>query len=281
EVFGGPQDVEWAIGTDDRLWLLQSRPVTTTIRGVPSGPIYGPGPVAETFPEPLTELEQDLWVPPLRDGVRHAITLAAAATPAEISASEIVVAVDGHVAIDLLLAGDIRPKPSLIHRINPVPAFRRLQGAWRVGRLRSALPELAESLLDRVDGDLESVPAVGELTSRQLIALIQRGQSVLRAVHAHEILMGMLTDTGDNRMTGASVALRVLSEARQDGVADEEILTRSPIVLALTSPKVGATTVLPQESLTPDLGSGSSAGSENGVLREALRIKGEFRPEFQ
>ena len=280
EVFGGPQDVEWAIGTDDRLWLLQSRPVTTTVRGVPAGPIYGPGPVAETFPEPLTELEQDLWVPPLQDGVRHAITLAGAATPAEIAASEIVVAVQGHVAIDLLLAGDIRPKPSLLHRINPVPGFRRLRGAWRVGRLRSALPELAERLLDRVDEDLESVPTVAELSSRQLIALIQRGQSVLRAVHAHEILMGMLTDTGANRMTGASVALRVLSEARQDGVTDDTILTRSPIVLALTSPKVGASTVLPPASLTPDLGSGSAAGSENGVLREALRIRARWLQEL-
>ncbi|HEY5876549.1 MAG TPA: PEP/pyruvate-binding domain-containing protein, partial [Ilumatobacteraceae bacterium] len=69
DVYGGPQDVEWAIDTDTRVWLLQSRPVTTEIRGVPSGPIYGPGPVAETFPFPLTELETDLWVPPLRDAV--------------------------------------------------------------------------------------------------------------------------------------------------------------------------------------------------------------------
>lgn len=208
DVFGGPQDVEWAIGTDDRLWLLQSRPVTTTVRGVPSGPIYGPGPVAETFPEPLTELEHDLWVPPLRDGVRHAVQLAGTATATEIERSEIVVSVSGHVGIDLLLAGDIRPKPSFWQRLNPVPAVRRLRGAWRVGRLRSALPRLAEELLDRVDADLEAVPAIGELTSRQIIALIQRSQSVLRAVHAHEILIGMLTDTGSNRMTGASVALR-------------------------------------------------------------------------
>ena len=42
--------------------------------------------------------------------------------------------------------------------------------------------------------------------------------------------MGMLTDTGGNRMTGASVALRVLAEARQDGLSDEEILARSPTV---------------------------------------------------
>ena len=280
DVFGGPQDVEWAIGADDQLWLLQSRPVTSVVRGVPSGPVYGPGPVAETFPEPLTELEQDLWVPPLSDGVRYAIALAGTATKDEIAASEIVVVVDGHVGIDLLLAGDIRPKPSLLQRLNPIPAARRLQGAWRVGRLRSALPRLAENLLDRVDADLEAVPPIRELSSRQIIALIQRSQSVLRAVHAHEILMGMLTDTGGNRLTGASVALRVLSEARQDGLSDDEILTRSPIVLALTSPKVGACTELPPDALTPDLGTGSAAGTDNGVLREALRLRARWLQEL-
>jgi hypothetical protein len=66
---------------------------------------------------------------------------------------------------------------------------------------------LAENLLDRVDADLEAVPALADLTSRQLIALLHRSHAILRALHAHEILMGMLTDTGRNRMTGASVAL--------------------------------------------------------------------------
>ena len=63
--------MEWAIDAIGELWLLQSRPVTTEIEGAPRGPLYGPGPVAETFPAPLTRLEQDLWVPPLREAVRE------------------------------------------------------------------------------------------------------------------------------------------------------------------------------------------------------------------
>jgi pyruvate,water dikinase len=272
-VFGGPQDVEWAIGNDGKLWLLQSRPVTTQVLGVPRGPIYGPGPIAETFPEPLTELEHDLWVPPLRDAVREAVLLAGAATRAEVDASDVVVAVDGHVAIDLRLAGEIVPKRTVVHKLNPVPAAHRLRGAWRVGRLRSAVPRLSERLLDRVDADLEAVPALDDLTSRQLIALLHRGGAILRALHAHEILMGMLTDTGGNRMTGASVALRVLVEARQDGLTDDEVLGRSPIVLALAPPKVAAAPKLPPEATAVHLGSDERSGNDNGIIREALRLR--------
>ena len=272
-VFGGPQDVEWAIGADGQRWLLQSRPVTTETRGAPSGPIYGPGPVAETFPEPLTELERDLWVPPLRRAVREAVLLAGAATPAEVERSEVVVSVDGHVAIDLLLAGAIPRKRGVGQRLNPVAASRHVGAAWRIGRLRAALPKLAERLLDQADRDLETTPNMGELTSRQLIALMRRGRKVLRALHAHEILMGMLTDTGSNRMTGASVALRILVEARRDGLSDDEILDASPVVLALTPPRVAPRPVLPPASSAIDLGPDPGPGDGNGILREALRLR--------
>ena len=273
EVFGGAQDVEWAIATDGKLWLLQSRPVTTEIRGIPSGPIFGPGPVAETFPGPLTELERDLWVPPLREAVREAVVLAGGATQAQVDASQVVVCVDGHVAIDLRLAGEIKPKHSLLYKLNPVPAVRSLRGAWRVGRLRSALPRLAEHLLDRTDSDLEAVPALSALTSRQLIALLHRSRAILRALHAHEILMGMLTDTGGNRLTGASVALRVLAEARQDGLSDKEILARSPAVLALTGPQVAPEPVLPDEAASVYVPPNCQSCGDNGILREALRLR--------
>jgi phosphohistidine swiveling domain-containing protein len=272
-VFGGPQDVEWAIADDGPLWLLQSRPVTTEIRGVPQGPIYGPGPVAETFPEPLTELERDLWVPPLRDAVRQAVMLAGSATKTELDATDVVVCVDGHVGIDLRLAGEIKPKHTILRRLNPILAIQQLRGAWRVGRLRSALPRLADNLLDRTDADLEAVPALSELTSRQLLALLYRSQVVLRALHAHEVLIGMLTDTGGNRLTGASVALRVLAEARQDGLADTEILARSPTVLALTPPRIAAAPVLPEGAVALPVSTTCAICSENGILREALRLR--------
>jgi pyruvate,water dikinase len=277
EVFGGPQDVEWAITEDGTVVLLQSRPVTTETRGVPSGPVYGPGPVAETFPEPLTELEHDLWVPPLREAVRQAVLLAGAASPAEVAASEVVVAVRGHVGIDLQLTGDLVAPISIWRRLSPFPAARRLRGAWRVGRLRTALPALAGHILDRTDADLESVPELAALTNRQLTALLRRSQDVLRALHAHEILMGMLTDTGSNRMTGASVALRVLAEARREGLTDDEILEHSPVVLALTAPRIAPVPELPADILTLDLGpegnGGDSNANDNGILREALRLR--------
>ncbi|HET6663202.1 MAG TPA: PEP/pyruvate-binding domain-containing protein [Acidimicrobiales bacterium] len=273
KVFGGPQDVEWAIGTDKRLWLLQSRPVTSEIRGAPRGPIYGPGPVAETFPAPLTELEHDLWIPPLREAVTQAVILAGTATQADLDASDVVVCVDGHVAIDLRLAGEIKPKRTIMHRLNPIPAARELRGSWRVGRLRGALPRLAEHLLDRTDADLEAVPPLTDITSRQLIALLHRSRAILRALHAHEILMGMLTDTGGNRMTGASVALRVLAEARQDGLSDKEIIARSPSVLALTGPRVAPAPELPEEAMAVYTGTSCQACSDNGILREALRLR--------
>ena len=281
-VYGGPQDVEWAIATDKQLWLLQSRPVTTEIRGVPRGPIYGPGPVAETFPSPLAELEVDLWVPSLRDAVREAVVLAGAATPADVAASDVVVCVDGHVAIDLRLAGEIPPKHTKLHKLNPIASIRRLRGAWRIGRLRAALPRLAEHLLDRTDADLEAVPSLADLTSRQLIALLHRSRAVLRALHAHEILIGMLTDTGGNRMTGASVALRVLAEARQDGLSDKEILARSPTVLALTGPQVAPAPELPEEAATVHLPVSTAClrCSDNGILREALRLRVRWLQEL-
>ena len=117
------------------------------------------------------------------------------------------------------------------------------------------------------------MPALAELTSRQLVALLHRSRTVLRALHAHEILMGMLTDTGGNRMTGASVALRVLVEARQDGLTDEEILAAQPGRARPHAAAGGAGPELPAEALAVDLGDDAENANDNGILREALRLR--------
>ncbi len=271
-VFGGPQNVEWAIGADGQQWLLQSSTGDDRDAWCAEWPDLRAGARRRDVPEPLTELERDLWVPPLRRAVREAVLLAGAATAAEVDRSEVVVSVDGHVAIDLLWRGDPR-KRGVGQRLNPVAASRHVGAAWRIGRLRAALPKLAERLLDQADRDLETIPNMGELTSRQLIALMRRGRKVLRALHAHEILIGMLTDTARNRLRGASVALRVLVEARRDGHSNDEILDASPVVLAFTPPRVAPRPVLPAASSAIDLGPDPGPGDGNGIVREALRLR--------
>ncbi|MEA2460093.1 MAG: rifampicin phosphotransferase, partial [Actinomycetota bacterium] len=57
--FAGPQDIEWAIDGDGKLWLFQSRSVAASGSEM-SGPPLGPGPVAETFPTQPSPLEEDL-----------------------------------------------------------------------------------------------------------------------------------------------------------------------------------------------------------------------------
>ncbi|MBX3284976.1 MAG: pyruvate, phosphate dikinase [Actinobacteria bacterium] len=279
EVFGGPQDVEWAV-VDGELVLLQSRPVTTVVRGVPSGPVYGPGPVAETFPEPLSTLEVDLWVPPLRHGAIEALRISGAVSERTLAERELVVVVDGRVAMDLEITGEASAAEGSSPRRGLGARLRRLGSAWRIGRLRAALPLIAEGLAAEVDRDLEQVPAFSELSTRQLVALIERGRAGLRSLHAHEILMGMVSETSASGFSGASVALRVLVESRLDGHADEEILARSPVVLALVPPKVGAPIRLPSSASVDRLAYDAPEAEPSAVQRESLRLRVRWMQEL-
>ena len=275
--FGGPQDVEWA-HHEGALVVLQSRPVTTEVRGVPSGPVYGPGPVAETFPEVLSPLEVDLWVPPLRDGVREALRISGAVSEHQIDQRELVITVDGQVALDLEVTGEIEGSWSWGERVGA--RVRRLRSAWRIGRLRVALPVLAHEVVVRADRDLEQVPPFEDLATRQLVALIGRGQEALRSLHAHEILMGLVADPSSSAFTGASVALRVLTEARRDGLDDDEIVRRAPVVLALVAPRVGSTIELPEASTAADLRPEAPDAAVVQVHREALRLRVRWMQEL-
>jgi pyruvate,water dikinase len=275
ELFGAPQDVEWG-WTARGLVLFQSRPVTTEIVGRPTGPVLGPGPVAETFPDPLRPLEAELWIEPLARAVRTAMTLTGVAGQTELDRSPVVTTLDGRAVVDLELFGEARPRRSigraLAHRV------RRISASWRVGRLRTALPALARTEVDGIDALLGAVPPLRRLTERQLLALVQRSRQALASAHGHEILIGSVVDPDAAAFTGASVALRVLVEARGDGLTDAETVARHPVVLALTPPTIGRAPSLPRDPAPADWVPDDNARA--AVLREALRLRVRWLQEL-
>lgn len=279
--FGEPQDVEWALH-DGKLWLLQARPVTTPIHGKPTGPLLGPGPVAETFPDGLWPLEEDMWLPPLRDGLRIALRFAGA-SPAQLHRSPVVVAIDGRVAVDLDLLGEGEP-PSRLAALDPRPKLRRLRAAWRVGRLRAAGGGIADDTVRRTDRLLLAVPSLDELSVSQLLALLDRAQAVLRSLHGFEMLLGLTVDDTTSHLTGIDVALRVLARAREEGLDDDEIRRRYPTVLALTSPRIGDPNPLPGD-VASSAGHAPEQDEDTSrvaipVLREALRLRVRWAHEL-
>ncbi|WNV77662.1 PEP/pyruvate-binding domain-containing protein [Geodermatophilus sp. DSM 44513] len=278
EVFGGPQDVEWAHDEGGRLRLLQSRPVTAERRGRPRGPVLGPGPVAETFPAPLQPLEADLWVEPLRTALGRALLLAGAASAADVEASPLITVLDGRAAVDLDLLEPRHRSPTAREWLDPRPRLRRLHTSWRVGRLRSALPSLARDVLAAADTALAGVPPLDDLDERRLVAVLHRLRPALLSVHAHELLVGLLADPGVPRATGTGTALEVLARARAAGRSDAETVAAQPVVLALAPPGVRAAPSLPADVAVPATGPGAddrpaTDADDPGLLREALRLR--------
>jgi pyruvate,water dikinase len=278
--FGGPQDVEWAIDGEGELWLLQSRPVTA-VAARATGPALGPGPVAETFPEPLSPLEQDLWVGPLRSAIRSALALVGAAAKRDVRRSPVVTAVGGRVAVDLDLFGASTSTRRGLARLDPRPPTRRLVAAWRVGRLRAALPGLARHMLARADAELTNLRRVEELSGEELLGVLDGVAPRLVALHGHEVLMGWLVAESASTTTAASVALRQLARARSQGLSDEEVLARHPTVLALVPPQIGGPAELPPTDGLPLGGDPEPAGEDDAaVLREALRLRTRWLQEL-
>ena len=233
--------------------LLQSRPITALAPADPGrGPIFGPGPVAETFPDALSALEDDLWVAPMRDALAEALTLTGTAGGRRLSRSPLVVSIGGRIAVDLDLLGASPKRRRWIAKLNPVPPARRLRAAWRVGRLRAALEGLVGDALADADARLLEVPPFAELTDRQLLSLVRRAQPLLRALHGHEIVAGLLAGHGGSAGPGgAGVALLALAAGRAEGLDDDALIERYPAVLALTPPRIGPAPALPPAVADP------------------------------
>ena len=277
--FGSHQDIEWAYSEEGHLLLLQSRPVTAVgVAAEAQGPVLGPGPVAETFPDPLSPLEQDLWLPPLRQALTEAVRLTGAVSRRRLASSPVIACVGGRVAADLALLGVVANK-SLWARFDPRPPARRLRAAWRTGRLRAALPGLAADVTVKVDRELASVPAPSGLTDEALLSLLRGSRQVLRSLHGYEILAGMLSTSADGAPTSAATALRAVSEGRAEGLDDAGVIARHPVTLALVPPAIGVDTSLPAFAGTSQLPA-PAVSDEIAALREALRLRARWVHEL-
>jgi phosphohistidine swiveling domain-containing protein len=275
EHFGGPQDVEWALDGGE-LVVLQSRPVTAVAdpRSA-TGPVLGPGPVAETFPQPLTALEIDLWVEPLRVAIGEVLLLTGAASRKGLSKSPVVTTVGGRVAADLRLLGAAPDRKTFFERIDPRPPSRRLAAAWRTGRLRAALPSIAAALVEKVDDDLAAVPSLSSLESTELVELLRRTRQALVSLHAHEVMFGLLADE-EYTVTAASLGLRHLAAARAEGLEDADIVAMRPEVLSLVPPSVVRPSPLPETASLLERNDGDVTLPQ----REALRLRARWVQEL-
>ena len=263
-VFGAPQDVEWAIVAGGRLLLLQSRPVTaTTVVPPVHGPVLGPGPLAETFPDPLSVLETDLWLRPLRDGVVEAIDAAGVVARRRLEQSPVVTTVTGRVAADLDLFGYV-PHRSRLSFLDPRPAFRQLRAAWHTGLLRAELPQASATLVAEVDAALASVDLEGA-DDEALLDLLEMSTSLLRRLHRTEVIAGTLLPSGGP--TAAQLALRALHEAAAPQ-AGADLVRRHPVVLCLAPPSLAGDLVLP-----PAPAATGPPATEPLGPREALRLR--------
>ncbi|MGW5467736.1 PEP/pyruvate-binding domain-containing protein [Streptomyces chartreusis] len=252
KVFGGPQDVEFGFDADGRLWLFQSRPITAmAARPARGARLLGPGPVAETLPEQLAPLEEDLWVAPMARGLAAALDIGGTAPRRLLRSVPVVRAVDGRAAADLRLLGTVPPRHRWLALLNPAPGARRLGAAWRVGRLAAALPGLATDLVADVDRRLAEIPSPTTLPGTVLAAELRWTRRVLVSLHAQEALAGALLHEPPRSRTAAGTALTALAEARARGVPDDQVTAADPVVLALTAPSLGGRGRLPNAALPP------------------------------
>ncbi|MFE0176454.1 PEP/pyruvate-binding domain-containing protein [Streptomyces sp. NPDC059002] len=283
KVFGGPQDIEFGFAEGSgRLWLFQSRPITAMAPRPPRrARLLGPGPVAETLPDQLEPLEEDLWVAPMARGLAAALDIGASAPRRTLRGTPVVTVVGGRAAADLRLLGAAGPAHPWLAPLNPAPGARRLAAAWRVGRLTSALPGLALDLCADVDRRLAGIAPPAGLPLPDLVSTLRWTRAILVPLHAQEALCGaLLPESGTVTATAAGAALGALARGRARGLPDHRIVAADPVVLALTPPRLRGGIRLPEQTVpSGELAPAAAVGSL--PPREALRLRIRWTQELQ
>ncbi|MDN0194909.1 PEP/pyruvate-binding domain-containing protein [Streptomyces sp. S.PNR 29] len=260
-VFGGPQDIEFGFDAEGRLWLFQSRPITAMAARPPRGArLLGPGPVAETLPEQLQPLEEDLWVAPMARGLAAVLDIGGSAPRRLLRTVPVITTVGGRPAADLRLLGAVPPSHRWLALLNPAPAARRLAASWRLGRLTAALPGLARDLTADIDRRLAEIPPPARLSGSDLAATLRWTRTALVSLHAQESLAGSLLPEPPQGRTAAGAALTALAQARARGVPDERAVADAPLILALTAPSLRGRGRLPQNLAPGPAGTGADRG---------------------
>ena len=124
---------------------------------------------------------------------------------------------------------------------------------------------------------LAEVPALADLSDKQLVGLLDGTRQALKSVYGHEMLAGQLLDEESVPVTAAAAALRVLAAERGPDVTDEELVAQHPVLLALVPPAIGVPIVLPPAPATMPP---APEADEEQLLREALRLRGRWLQEL-
>ena len=223
-------------------------------------------------------LEVDLWVDPLRDGVREALRITGARSPRQLRQSPAVVTVGGRVAADLDLLGLVAAAAVAVVADQPGPAGPALEGGV-AGRAAAGRPAGAGRRPAR-RGRRRPRLAAGRRHAHhaELVRLLRRSRQTLTALHGHEVLAGLLLDDVDAQPTAASAALRVLAQTAGSTVDDEELVASHPVLLSLVPPRIGGTVSLPPPPASLPVAP-APAGREAAV-REALRLRARWVQEL-
>jgi pyruvate,water dikinase len=210
-----------------------------------------------------------------------------------IDRSPIVTAVGGWAAVDLGLIGVTSGRATLRQRASPIAIGRHLRTAWRVGRLRVALPRLAADIVATVDRDLSAIGRLDAADDDALAELLDRTRRELATVHTFEVLAGMLLHDGraaSNPRSPAGdalptpiVALHALRLGHAAGLTDADIVAHDPVVLALVPPTLtsdGDPCLPPDGPRPPGPIDDRPLAVDDLDLRDALRLRARWLQEL-